>query len=447
MNLFKAYLDKYNVSEVKKKIFINIYWALLGKVVSVLSGILVGVLVARYLGPAQFGLMNYVISYVTIFSVISTFGLDNIEIRELSKKESKSNIIIGTSICIRAFLGILTIILIVITIIIFESDENTFVLVIIYSSVIMFNSLNVIKNYFTSLVLNEYIVKSEIFRTIVGALIKIYLLCLHANLFWFIVSFVIDYLLIASGYLYAYKNKVGLIKNWRYDKKVAKNLLSESFPLLLSSAAVIVYQQIDQIMIRNMLNNNAIGYYSTAIKFTDLFFFMPVMISQTITPMLIREKESNYDRYVQNREKFVAIIVWISIIISVFVTIFAYWIIKYSFGIKYMQSVPVLQILIWKTVGMALSASSGQIIIIDGIQRYAVYRNLIGCFICIVLNIIFIPIYGVIGSAITALITVAFTGCIANIFIPPYHNIIKMQIYAIIFGWRDLLAIKKFYIK
>ena len=64
-----------------------------GKIVNTAGTLLVGILVARYLGPEQYGLMNYVISYVSIFSVLSTFGLDNIEIRELSRKPENKNII------------------------------------------------------------------------------------------------------------------------------------------------------------------------------------------------------------------------------------------------------------------------------------------------------------------------------------------------------------------
>ena len=67
----------------KAKVVKNVAWAVLGKIINMLGVLLVGILVARYLGPEQYGLMNYVISYVALFTIIATFGLSNIEIRAL----------------------------------------------------------------------------------------------------------------------------------------------------------------------------------------------------------------------------------------------------------------------------------------------------------------------------------------------------------------------------
>ena len=85
MSLIDKILSRYGVSETKIKVFRNLYWAVLGKVVTLLGGLFVGILVARYLGPEQYGLMSYVVSYVAVFQVFACFGMDNIEIREESK--------------------------------------------------------------------------------------------------------------------------------------------------------------------------------------------------------------------------------------------------------------------------------------------------------------------------------------------------------------------------
>ena len=132
-----------------------------------------------------------------------------------------------------------------------------------------------------------------------------------------------------------------------------------------------------------------------------------------------------------------------AIILSVLVSFFAYWLIYFTYGDKYLPAVPVLQIMAFKTVGMALSSSSGQIIIMERIHKWAFIRNLIGCLICIVLNILLIPQFGIIGSAWVTIITVAFTGCLANVFIPPYYKIMRMQLYALFLGWIDMLNVRK----
>lgn len=104
-----GFINKYtnNLSENKKKVFANLFWAMTGKIVNMAGALLVGILVARYLGPSQYGLMNYVISYVTLFTIISNFGLDNIEIRELSRTPERKEYILGTCFRIRMFLPLL----------------------------------------------------------------------------------------------------------------------------------------------------------------------------------------------------------------------------------------------------------------------------------------------------------------------------------------------------
>jgi len=439
-----GFLNKYTnkLSENKKKVFANLFWAMTGKIVNMAGSLLVGILVARYLGPSQYGLMNYVISYVTLFTIISNFGLDNIEIRELSRTPERKEYILGTCFRIRMFFATFAFILVILSLILFNANAFTSCMILLYSVTLYTGSFNIIRNYFTSIVKNEYVVKSEITRTIIGACIKVVLLWIKAPLEYFIAATAFDTVLVASGYCFSYKKTIGKVSEWKYDKTIVSYYIRESFPLVLSGAAVIIYQRIDQVMIGNMIDNASVGYFATAGKFLDLVLFLPMVLTQTVTPLLVKAKERNKEEYERKEQQFVSIVVWISILLSVVVSMSAYWLIYFTYGEKYLMAVPILQIMAFKTVGMALSSSSGQIIIMEHIQKWAFIRNIIGCIICVGLNFLLIPKYGVIGSAWVTIITVAFTGCFANIFIPPYHKIMKIQIHALLTGWKDLLHIK-----
>lgn len=439
-----GFINKYtnNLSENKKKVFANLFWAMTGKIVNMAGALLVGILVARYLGPSQYGLMNYVISYVTLFTIISNFGLDNIEIRELSRTPERKEYILGTCFRIRMFFATFALILVILSLILFNANTFTSCMILLYSVTLYTGSFNIIRNYFTSIVKNEYVVKSEITRTVIGACIKVVLLWIKAPLEYFIVATAFDTILVASGYCFSYKKTVGKVSEWKYDKTIVPYYIRESFPLVLSGAAVIIYQRIDQVMIGNMINNASVGYFATAGKFLDLVLFLPMVLTQTITPLLVKTKEKDKEEYERKKQQFVSIVVWISILLSVVVSLSAYWLISFTYGEKFLMAVPILQIMAFKTVGMALSSSSGQIIIMEHIQKWAFIRNLLGCLICIGLNFLLIPQYGVIGSAWVTIITVAFTGCLANIFIPPYYKIMKIQLRALFTGWKDLLYIK-----
>ena len=351
----------------------------------------------------------------------------------------------GTSFRLRLLLSTVTYLLLVVVTWLSEGDPATRWMIAVYALMLFSGTFNVIRNYFTSIVFNEYVVKSEIARTLLGSLIKIVLLLVKAPLSLFVAACCFETFLVASGYLISYRIKAGSIRDWTWDSQTAGFLLKESLPLLLSGAAVILYQRIDQVMIGKMLDDASVGYYATAGMFVSVILFLPQVLTQTVTPILIRIREQQEPvTYERKKEQFVGIVVWLSILLALGTCLLAYWLIALTYGQAYLAAVPVLQILSWKTVGMALGSSSGQIIIMEGIQKWAVIRNLMACVVCIGFNYLLIPRYGIVGSAWVSLITVAVAGCLGNAAIPPYRDVFKMQLRALFFGWKELPYLKSY---
>lgn len=437
MNILNRIQNKLKLSTSKRKIYDNIFWAVLGKVINILSGLFVGILVARYLGPEQYGLMSYVISYVALFSVFASFGLDGIEIRELAKKSWSKEQIIGTSLTLRFFFAFFTVVLILITLFFFETDRFTFWLILIYSSTLIFDTFKVIKNYFTAIILNKHIVKTEIVRTLIGASIKVLLLINYAPLEWFIVAATFEFLIIAGGYILSYKKNIGDVRKWSFNKEIAFYLINQSFPLLLSGAAVIIYQKIDQIIIKNLIDSSAVGQYAVAARLSEFVVFIPILLTNTLSPVLIKLYKTEF--YDQKKQYFIDVIFWSSFLLSSVMFILAKFMITVLFGTEYLDAIPVLQILSWKAILVALAISSGQIIIIEGLHKFVVFRNVIGLVFSIALNFLFIPLYGIIGSAISSLITVFAAGYLSHSIIPKYRDVQKYQTNTILFGLKRVI--------
>lgn len=429
-----------NSTSIKRKIIRNVCWAVIGKVATLFSTLIVGIFVARYLGPKQYGLMNYIISIVSLFTVFATFGSSEIIIRELSKKERPKEVVLGSAMALRVGLAILCFISIIIYLFFSSETTETSILILIYSSSIFFSCSEVIRFYFTSIVDNEYIVKSEIFRTIIGAIAKIVLLFCKAPLIAFVFALAFDFLLLASGYIVVYRKKVDSICQWNIDFKFVKALLITSFPLLISSAAVIIYQRIDQVMIAKMLDNEFVGYFSTAMSFVNVLAFIPIIIMQTTSPILVEYWKNDKLKYEQESQRIIGATTWLLIILCSIVALLSSPIINYTYGACYTDAIPVLQILVFKVVGIAIINLSGQLIIIENIHQLAFIRNILSCVICIICNYYFIPRWGIIGSAWATIITVFFTGEVANIFIPKYHHILKKQNIALLLGWKYFLG-------
>lgn len=442
MSILSRILKKYNVSENKEKIVRNLFWALTGKVVNMLGSLFVGIIVARYLGPDQYGLMSYVISFVTVFQVVAYFGLDSIQIREEAKDKEKKAVIIGTTFTLKLIFAACSFIILNIIVLCSESNSYIRLMILLYSFTIFFNTFIVIRNHFTSIVWNEYVVKSEISRTLLGAIFKITLLLLHASLTWFIFASFFDAVLLSSGYVLSYKNKIGKISSWKFDRSIAKFLLGQSFPLLLSGAAIVIYQRIDQVMIGNMIDKASVGYFSVASKFVELLIFIPTIMVQTVTPILVKAHENNYDEYVQKGQRFMNITVWISILAAIITSLLSYWIILITFGKQYFPAIAVLQILSFKAISAALSGTCGAMIVVEGLQKITFIRDIMGCFICILLNFLFLPKYGILAAAVVSITSNLVAGYLSGLFLPIYRHIFIRQTKALLLGWKDMLSVR-----
>ena len=166
-------------------------------------------------------------------------------------------------------------------------------------------------------------------------------------------------------------------------------------------------------------------------------------MAQTISPILVVAKENSYEDYRQKAQYYVDVVTWISIFLSVFTSIFSFYLVRYTFGSEYISAIPVLQILSFKAILSALQNSSGQLIIVDGKQKWAVLRNVFGLVMCVVGNYILIPRYGIVGSAWATLITLSFTGVFGNLIIKPFREYFFMQVKSICFGWKSITKLLK----
>ena len=424
---------------MRRRAVANVYWSAWGRLGGLFSSLFIGILVARYLGKEQYGLMNYVITLVMVFQVFARFGMDAIETRELASGRIARDVILGTAFRIKLILAVITYLAIAAMTFSVKSDPQVRVLILCYATTTFFNCFSLIRNYFTAMVRNVEVTKVELCRLLISALFKIFLLLIHASLVMFILAYVLDALLLANGYIWMYRRKAGKISLWQYDRGVAKMLLADSFPLLVSGLMVVGYQRIDQLMLMNMIDANALGVYSVASRLTEALLFLPPILIQTLVPILISIREKNPSIYPVRAQQFVSLIVWISLVTAGAVSVASYFLIMICFGTEYLAAVPVLQIMVFKAVGSALATSSGKLIILENQQRWEFVRNFVACVVCVALNTWAIPRYGLVGAAWVAVVTIFAGGFLANLFIPQYYKYFIIQVRALLWGWFDAL--------
>lgn len=392
-------------SETSKKYFANTGWMFTEKIFRTLVAFFVGILVARYLGPDNFGLLNYAISFAGLFTSFANLGLDSIVIRELVKTPDKKDIILGTVFRLRLMGSFITILLVSITAFLIKEPTFNLLLIVIIASATIFQSIGVVEQFFQSRVEAKFNVIAQSSSFFIAALLKVLIVFLNKPLIYFAVVQSIESLFLAVGYYFVYRKNNLIISTWKYDSTVAQSLLKDSWPLVLSGVVIAIYMKIDQVMIKNFMEIKEVGYYAAAVKLCEAWYFIPMAVSTSVFPAIVNAKQKSEKLYLNRLQKLYDFLAAIAIIIAIPVTFLSGFIIDILFGPKFQPAASVLTIYIWAGVATFLGVASSQYLIAENLTKLSFYRTLIGMIINVIFNLYLIPVYGINGAAIATLIS------------------------------------------
>ncbi|WP_217532917.1 flippase [Vibrio metschnikovii] len=383
--------------------FKNTSWLIAEQFLRIIAGLLVGIWVARYLGPQQFGLFSYALAFTAIFAGIAKLGLDGIIVRELINHPDKRDAYLGTAFWLKVMGSIIVMLLMAAVIPFTNNDATTNLFIFIIACGLVFQSFEVVEFYFQSQVLAKLISICKIIQLSLSSLIKIYLVITEAELIWFVLVTTFDALSLAICYFSAYRLQKATVFYTCFNFIIAKRLLKDSWPLIFSSIVVMIYMRIDQIMIKQMLGEYEVGIYSAAIRLSEAFYFIPTIITASLFPAILNAKKISHELYMLRMQRLYTMMVWTAIIIAIPITIFSDWIVFVLYGNDYSTSADILMIHVWSGIFVFLTVSSGKYLTSEGLTRKIFYRNLSGMILNVMLNFKMIPLYGGVGAALATL--------------------------------------------
>lgn len=384
------------------KYFKNTSWLFFEKILRMVVGLFVGIWVARYLGPEQFGLFSYAQSFVGLFTAIATLGLDGIVIRELVKDESRRDELIGTAFWLKVIGAFLMLIILAISVKFTSNDIYTNSLMFIIASATIFQSFNVVDMYFQSKVMSKYVVYANIISLFLSSIVKVVLILNEAPLIAFAWVILFDSFVLACGFIYFYfkNNSIFSIQHLVFNKSTALTLLKDSWPLILSGIVISIYMKVDQVMIQNMLDSESVGQYAAAVRLSEAWYFIPMVIASSLFPAIVNAKEQSEELYYKRLQKLFNLMVWMAIVISISMTFFSDWVVNLLYGEQYNQAGSVLIIHIWGGISVAFGIVWSKWIIIENKQKMIIIFHLISMILNIILNLYLIPKIGIIGAGI-----------------------------------------------
>lgn len=388
----------------KKKFFSNIGWLMGGKIVNMLLQFFVSLATARYLGPSNFGTINYVAAFVSFFSSIASLGLAVIVIKEIATDKYDNNEVIWTSIWMRFGTAVLSTISIIALIFITNRDDSMIVQIAFLESLsILFSSFDTINYYFQARLLAKWSSIAGVLAYVGMSLYRIYLLATNADIVWFAFATSTDMIFLTVFLMIFYIRIEGFRP--KFNWQLGKRLLKQSYHYLIAGLITILYAQVDRVMLGNMLDKASVGYYSAALTISTLWSMIPSALIQSISPVLYEAAGKDRALYLRRLRQSYAVLFWLNAAYSIFVGVFAHWVILLLYGKDYLAGTVALRIVVWY-YGLSTMSTLNQVYLAnDGKNRYINLFCIAGLITDVILNFILIPVMGINGAAIATLIT------------------------------------------
>ncbi|MGY6561890.1 MAG: flippase [Luteibaculaceae bacterium] len=411
------------IDKIGRQLLGNSFWLLVDKVARLFFGLVVGVLVARYLGPANLGLWNYGLAIFTFFTVFPSLGLEYTTARELVKADTESQGKIISTVLFLKFLGAIVGITIAVSAIyvLKGSTDILFPIVFILTLGFLFMTFDAFDYYFQSKLIQKRTVTAKLSAFLVVSGYKAVLIWINAPLLWFVWSSTIEFFIAAVGLLYVFNSLPNRPRLAKPNLHLAKKLLKDSTPFAASAILVLIYYRVDQVMITELLGEEQNGIYAVAVRIYELFMFLPTVLVSSFLPVITKKFQESEKEFKTTLKQLYAILTYAAILSSLAVWFLAPWIMNLLYGASFSGSGAALQVIALGFYPVFLGIATGNYLIVRNLKGFNLLRSFIGLSINVALNFWLIPIYGIVGAAIASVIS-NFASTVLIIFLKDNHN-------------------------
>jgi O-antigen/teichoic acid export membrane protein len=396
------------------KILNNIGWLFFDKILRMGAGLLVGVWIARYLGPEQFGLLNYALAFTGLFGAIATLGLQSIVVRDIVRDPDGTRLTLGTAAVLQFIGGLIAYVLILIGIAYLRPDGMLVRSIsAILGAMLLFKASDIAVYWFESQVQSKYVVWVQNSVFLVFAVGKVSLILNKASLTAFVWLMLAEAILAALILIIVFGQFGKPLGTLKANTTRAKTLLKDSWPLLLSSMAIVVYMKIDQIMLGEMVGEESVGIFSAAVKLSEAWYFVPMIIVTSVFPTIIANKKTNEALYIERLQRLYNLLALMSVAVGLVFSLISSWLITTLYGPNYAEAAAVLSIQIWAGIFVSMGIARGKWLLAEDLQHIGYWYIALAMVINIAGNYLLIPLYEEIGAAIATVISQATAAILA----------------------------------
>lgn len=415
---------------LKSKVAKNASWLIAGRIVQMVLSFLVGLLTARYLGPSNYGLISYAGTYTTFFASLCTLGINSIIVKNFIDYPEEEGTTLCTAIILRAISSVASLIAIMgISFVADKGEPVTQIIVFLCAVGMVFQIFDTFNYWFQARLQSKYSAIATLVAYVSVSAYRIILLIFKKDVQWFALASSIDYMVLACFLAIAYKKNDG--PKFRFSWEKSKQLLKESYNFILSGLMVSIYGSTDRFMLKQMVNEESVGYYATALTLCNMWVFVLSAIIDSVTPTIMQAYGTNIEIYKQRNRQLYSIVFYVSAFVSVCFMLFGKVAIRILYGEAYIGAAMPLSIITWYTAFSYLGVARNAWIVCEHKQLYLKYLYLGAAITNVALNAVLIPQWGASGAAMASLLTQISTILVFPALIRDLRPNVKLMIDAV----------------
>lgn len=424
--------SRFSRNEEAGKALNNSLWYLFDKVVRLVAAVLVSLQITNLLGPEQYGTMSKGLAFAGLFTPLVTMGLASVMVRELVRRPEERNVLLGTAFVLRlAGTLVATLLALGIGWSVYGSQPIVLAVIALQMLTLALQSSEIIDYFYQSQQKAQYSVyaKNTAFLTFVA--VKVVLLVLKAPMIAFVWVLAGEAALTLFLQAAVFGRQWIQPRLWRLDRALALSLFQECWPQMLSYMVVLVYMRTDAVMIGWLVNDAEVGLYSAAVRISELWYFIPYALYESVGRPLVQSYEENPQQFYRRQQKVVDLMLWIGLAFALGTQVFGRWAIELLYKPAFAPSADILLLHIWTGLALCLNTAGLHYHSILRLQKLSFYKNLIGALTNVGLNLWLIPIYGGLGAAMATLPSYLLSAWGANLLFPETRPLFWMAVKAL----------------
>lgn len=415
---------------LNSKVTRNASWIIAGRVYHMVLAFVVGLLTARYLGPNNYGLINYAATYTSFFASFCTLGINSVIVKNFVDHPDEEGETVGSAIILRTISSVLSVVMMMcITFIADNGEKTTNIVVFLCGIGVVFQVMDTLDYWFQSRLESKYSAFATVISYTVVSIYKVWLLVTGKSVEWFAVSTSIDYLVVAIILLIVYKKRNG--PQFSCSMRKAKELFMSSYHFILAGLMVSIYGSTDKFMLKQLLNEAEVGYYSTAVSLCNTWVFLLTAIIDSLYPVIL-QSFNNKELFERKNKQLYSIVFYISVSVSILFSVLATPVVRILYGKAYIAAAAPLRIITWYTAFSYLGVARNAWIVSYNKQNYLKYLYIGAAVTNVVLNVIMIPLWGASGAAFASLLTQISTILVFPALIKDLRPNVKLMVDAIL---------------